>query len=579
MDEQDSQLDPFAKSIEEEQAAQKALLSRYEQLQNTLQQRTNLPFNPTLMKISQALLSPTKSGSFGESLGMGAQALVESSEQEQVRQQNLAKMQAELEEKVLGIKQKGSQLQAIRQLAGYGGAPAGAAGAPAGTGAPSAAGAPAGSAPGAASSFESSLQNFGIQVAEGDPEYLKSDQQLVQELWTSGIRDPQKMREEIRKFKKDRYDPKEGSIFDRGTGKIILIPTGKTVDGLTIYNPDGSYMGSFDGVDSGMAARLNSFRPGSQAYNELAGIITGTKRQQPSAPGAPPEGATPTPSEAAPSAEPPKAAEPATTAGQRTAPTASERAATKEALQEEARTTAKGAGELTNKWRSASEVSGTLMSTGESMVRLINTNPDAFRIMSKPGVGQSVARAISEGLSASVGGGSLSINLPVKKLLEAGLTQKELDTLSLFANQLATMKQANREMSRIPGEGTTSDLETRLANEMISVENASPEATKMITMATMMRARYSDQRFDLLTQLKGRGLTTDQALASQEMKDLKSGYREALSALAQQNADLLKPTKTIRGTIKSTESAASDVPPGYIRDPQTKVIRKKREGE
>jgi len=101
----------------------------------------------------------------------------------------------------------------------------------------------------------------------------------------------------------------------------------------------------------------------------------------------------------------------------------------------------------------------------------------------------------------------------------------------------------------------------------------------MITMATMMRARYSDQRFDLLTQLKGRGLTTDQALASQEMKDLKSGYREALSALAQQNADLLKPTKTIRGTIKSTESAASDVPPGYIRDPQTKVIRKKREGE
>jgi hypothetical protein len=338
-------------------------------------------------------------------------------------------------------------------------------------------------------------------------------------------------------------------------------------------------MGSFDGVDSGMAARLNSFRPGSQAYNELAGIITGTKRQQPSAPGAPPEGAEPTPSEAAPSAEPTKAAEPATTAGQRTAPTASERAATREALQEEARTIAKGAGELTNKWRAASEQSGTLMSTGESMVRLINTNPDAFRIMSKPGVGESVARAIKKGLATTVGDATVSINLPIEELLQAGLTQKELNTLSLYANQLATMKQANREMSRIPGEGTTSDLETRLANEMISVENASPEATKMITMATMMRARYSEQRFDLLTQLRGRGLTTDQALASQEMKDLKSGYREALSALAQQNADLLKPTKTIRGTIKSTDSAASDVPPGYIRDPQTKVIRKKREGE
>ena len=577
MDEQDSQLDPFAKSIEEEQAAQKALLSRYEQLQNTLQQRTNLPFDPTLMKISQALLSPTKSGSFGESLGMGVQALVEGSEQEQVRQQNLAKMQAELEEKVLGIKQKGSQLQAIRQLAGYGRAPAGT-GAPAGAAAGAPAGAPAGAA-NAASALESSVEKFGIQITDGDPHYLKSDQQLIQELWTSGVRDLQKIQEEIRRYHKDRLDIKEGSIYNRGTGKISLIPTGKTVDGLTIYNPDGSYMGSFDGVDSGMAARLNSFPPGSQAYNELAAIITGTKRQQPPAPSAPPEGAEPTPSEAAPSAEPPKAAEPATAAGQRTTPTASERAATREALQEEARTTAKGAGELTNKWRSAAEVSGTLMSTGESMVRLINTNPDAFRIMSKPGVGQSVARAISEGLSASVGGGSLSINLPVKKLLEAGLTQKELDTLSLFANQLATMKQANREMSRIPGEGTTSDLETRLANEMISVENASPEAIKMITTATMMRARYADQRFDLLTQLKSRGLTTDQALASQEMKDLKSGYREALTALAQQNANLLKPTKTIRGTIKSPESSESDVPPGYIRDPKTKKIRRKLEGE
>jgi hypothetical protein len=38
-------------------------------------------------------------------------------------------------------------------------------------------------------------------------------------------------------------------------------------------------------------------------------------------------------------------------------------------------------------------------------------------------------------------------------------------------------------------------------------------------------------------------------------------------------------TSTIRGTIKSPESGESDVPPGLIRDPQTKVIRRKREGE
>jgi len=57
------------------------------------------------MKISQALLSPTKSGSFGESLGMGVQALMEGSEQEELRRQNLLKMQEELEQKQGAVRQ------------------------------------------------------------------------------------------------------------------------------------------------------------------------------------------------------------------------------------------------------------------------------------------------------------------------------------------------------------------------------------------------------------------------------------------------------------------------------------------
>jgi hypothetical protein len=102
MDEQDSQLDPFAQSLEDKQ---QALLKRQMELQQSLQQRTNPLFNPTLMKISQALLSPTKSGSFGESLGMGVQALMEGSEQEQLRQQNMLKMQEELEQKKEAVRQ------------------------------------------------------------------------------------------------------------------------------------------------------------------------------------------------------------------------------------------------------------------------------------------------------------------------------------------------------------------------------------------------------------------------------------------------------------------------------------------
>jgi hypothetical protein len=258
MDEQDNPLDPLAKSIEEDQAAQNALLSRYQQLQNSLQQRANLPFNPTLMKISQALLSPTKSGSFGESLGMGVQALVEGSEQEQLRQQNLLKMQAELEEKVLGIKQKGRQLQTIKQYAGYGtptatqaaatkpttpseapveGAPAastpaesttpvqpGAVPKPAGAQAPS-------QAPAVTSTFDNFIEKSGVQFAQPNPYYLQTDEQIrnsvTRRLYSSGVSDMNEIEKEIQQEKKSirekRYEIKDGVITDYGLGKSAPI--------------------------------------------------------------------------------------------------------------------------------------------------------------------------------------------------------------------------------------------------------------------------------------------------------------------------------------------------------------------
>jgi len=99
---QDNPVDLFAKSLEDDRLR---LQKRETELQQSLQQRTNPFFNPTLMKISQALLSPTKSGSFGESLGMGVQALMEGSEQEELRRRNMLKMQEELEQKRADVRQ------------------------------------------------------------------------------------------------------------------------------------------------------------------------------------------------------------------------------------------------------------------------------------------------------------------------------------------------------------------------------------------------------------------------------------------------------------------------------------------
>jgi len=71
------------------------------QLQNRMMaltsSRKNLPFDPTMLRLAGALLSPTKTGSFGESLGYGANALADEQEKKFLREQAEAKLQYEMQ--------------------------------------------------------------------------------------------------------------------------------------------------------------------------------------------------------------------------------------------------------------------------------------------------------------------------------------------------------------------------------------------------------------------------------------------------------------------------------------------------
>jgi len=85
---------------------------------------------------------------------------------------------------------------------------------------------------------------------------------------------------------------------------------------------------------------------------------------------------------------------------------------------------------------------------------------------------------------------------------------------------------------------------------------------------------------------------------SNEYKDLKTEYSDVLKNIREANAELLKkrpkpaapaatpnatpnakPPATTPPAAKPLPPTDSSVPPGYTRDPQTGVIRKKREGE
>ena len=65
-------------------------------LQNSLNRRSQMPFDPTLMALATGLLKPTKTGSFGESLGYAAEEAMGAAEKERARRSDLEKMKLEL---------------------------------------------------------------------------------------------------------------------------------------------------------------------------------------------------------------------------------------------------------------------------------------------------------------------------------------------------------------------------------------------------------------------------------------------------------------------------------------------------
>ena len=524
-------IDPFEKMLKEEQAAQAALASRYKALQSSLERRINLPFDPTLMRVATALLSPTKSGSTGESIGMATEAVLDQSEKESLRQREVLKMQAELEERILDMKRQGLGLQALQRLR-PGEKPTD----------PTKPTAPA----------RMPMGGIGVQIAPQDPSYMPDDQYAVM-LYSSGKK-PGEIMEALEKRRRDNIEVREGGVYNKAEGTFYATPKGDVVEKFPVRNPD---TGNFEpySVPTNVAARLSQLQLTDQSgYDQMVREQVFGQRAAPGMPAMPTEAV----------GEAPAAT---TVAGLTTSrPTAAQSAASAAGLETEAKETAKEGVTAFTKSQNAYQGAPTLFNTAETMNRLVFDNPRAFELLSKPGIANAIMRAADEGIQIGLVG---SIKLPTAELAKYDLPQEDLDTLNVFANQMAIAKNANRQMTRVVGEGAMSDFETKLANQMLEVPNASPEAIRMINQYTMMRARHLEQKHELWVQMREQGMSATQALTSPQMRELEQGYQSALRAVAQQNASILS---SAAGRRKQPKAA----PAGAITPEAIEAERKRR---
>lgn len=116
------------KAMAERQKENVAASERLQTLMNSLDARKNMPFNPMLMRLAAGMLQPTKTGSFGESLGYAASGMSEQAEKDFKQKQEDAKLRFELENKMAEQRRQAAGMDVTSQL--LMGAPQGAAVAP-----------------------------------------------------------------------------------------------------------------------------------------------------------------------------------------------------------------------------------------------------------------------------------------------------------------------------------------------------------------------------------------------------------------------------------------------------------------
>jgi len=222
--------------------------------------------------------------------------------------------------------------------------------------------------------------------------------------------------------------------------------------------------------------------------------------------------------------------------------------------------------------------------TASDMISYAKNNPEVFRLLNTGKTRDVVMKALGAGIQTPSG----SINLPVNILKQQGLSDEQIDTLQLFAQSAAQLNIQFRKTMQ--GQGQITEKESQLAAELGAMATDSDVVIRLKSELLIERSKFDQKEYSLW--LKNRkSMSYDEFLDSADYKSLKSEYSDTLKNIRESNADLLrkkpKPTAApatpsnpnARPPATSLPSNDPSVPPGYIRDPQTKVIRKKREGE
>jgi hypothetical protein len=421
----------YAPDEESQRKYQEAL----DRVMQSLDARKNRLFDPTLLAMAEGFLAPTRTGSFGESLGIAAGKIRGAEEAEFKREQELAQAQ-------LGVAQQGMQLEQQRARQRYlqglmpGAAPAQPGAQPTGQPAAQPAGPPgaqpptpmAASAGAPAAQAAVAQQPPGTEGIKGEP-FMPPNPNVANSvnLLRAAMMDPSKgildITEKLGELQRKRYQENAEGIVDLATGLLyrtkrpdiapiaVQLRTIQGLEGQTINVPGPVARELSDALSeaiNGNPARLR----------QLEQSLVRSYAEQPAAP-----------SQGAPS-------------GPGRVMTAQELETSAAEEKELALGRAKTAVEKERQVTEKTAAARTMLFNANQVQQLVSESPQGFGIFSRPGIASAFGNLINEGIKA----GTTSVNLggfenSVRQLMP-NMSQRDLDNVSKTAGKLAEMELA-----------------------------------------------------------------------------------------------------------------------------------------
>ena len=559
----------FEKTMRDLQTQRQALNDQTNRLLESLDARKNRAFDPMLMQVAAGFAKPTKTGSFGESLGYAAEAAASEAEKEFARNQQMEKLKYELAQKQYEqAQQQAIQGHMLRRAVPNFGAP----GQPPAGGPATQIAAPTGAA--AERTPGTPPQAAGAQPAAGAPVMRSGaprQQQMVtdQDIMEAMILDPSgKLAQQYRELMKSQqedviqvnnrpYSRSRQEFLPQDPNAIVEVDFGPLFGGPKKV-PYSTYEKWKTIHDSGDRAKELEF-----FYNQ-----NWLKRPAGEKPGQP-------------TGEPDTAEE-----RKRKEDIAQERLKAQVGQEKEQ------IGRIDTNFTQAREI----ISSANSMKQLATSNPRAFDLMNDDGIAAAVGRAAQKGIQA---GNLGSITLPASDLASYKLSKEDREALQLFARDYAQLTVAFRKAARVPGEGATTEREGDLYAALGAMPADTARVIRLKSEFLELKGKYDQEVFKAWNKFsKDPSNSYRDFLASDQFDRITGAYDKRLGEIQRANAELLRsapkasaPASTQPApAAKPTQTSAPGVPPkkgtqaysqlpegGLYEDTDGTIRRKKKE--